>query len=274
MQALRERTQEPSTAPLDQEPVPRAPYPPAPAATRAEMLREAVLEELLGLVRAAEPAPADGVQGVRASSAPSEPVAEVTSVGPPARLGWPGLTRFRERHRQLRAGLIGALSVVGVGVVLWSLGVGALLAPAQNDPGDLSAVSTRPPDASARQPVKPRAKAAELRDAPPSQAPAKTPVRATKPSTVPATPDLPKLPGGPAVPEALRRLSWVPAPGATGYEIAIYSGSERVISRRTLSATVELTKPLASGSYRWYVWAVRDNVKDDAAIVSATLDIP
>lgn len=79
-------------------------------------------------------------------------------------------------------------------------------------------------------------------------------------------------------PEA-RTFAWAPAPGATGYEVQLFRGDERVFLGRTKQPRVTIGprwehegRPvtLRPGQYRWYVWPLETGgTRGDAPVVQA-----
>ena len=79
-----------------------------------------------------------------------------------------------------------------------------------------------------------------------------------------------------------QRLAWAPVAGADAYEIQLFSGAELLLQRRTTTASFDVPKrwqargkwvSLAPGTYRWYVWSIRDGERDERAVVQSQLTI-
>lgn len=70
-----------------------------------------------------------------------------------------------------------------------------------------------------------------------------------------------------------RKFAWAPVAGVASYEVAFFKNDVRVYRTRTRTATVSV--PVSSsragafspGTYKWYVWPVRNGRRDDVAIV-------
>jgi hypothetical protein len=86
----------------------------------------------------------------------------------------------------------------------------------------------------------------------------------------------------PPVPVQLPTFTWTPVPGATGYEFQLFRGSELLYTARTPKAS--LTVPPAwtvkgrlvrvtPGTYRWYVWPLAGETRQEPAIVQAKLTV-
>jgi hypothetical protein len=79
----------------------------------------------------------------------------------------------------------------------------------------------------------------------------------------------------------VRTLAWAPVPGATGYELWLYRGSERVLVQRTRSTRLTLPERwrhsgrvvrLEPGRYRWNVWALSSGGRlDPKPVVQAQI---
>jgi len=80
-----------------------------------------------------------------------------------------------------------------------------------------------------------------------------------------------------------RRFAWAPSPGASGYHVEVFRGSERVFAADAKRPTVvipeswtfdETSQKLEPGDYRWYVWPVNSAGRAAQAIVRARLVVP
>jgi hypothetical protein len=81
-------------------------------------------------------------------------------------------------------------------------------------------------------------------------------------------------------PRQSRPFAWAPVPGASGYRVEFFRGSERIFSRDTARPQLELPRKwrfsgriqtLRPGVYRWYVWPVQDDRRAPRATVQAEL---
>ncbi len=272
------------------------------SARRRALLREAMLEELLGLVSDTSAAPASRVPAA-ATQVPGPVPAPV--VAPPAPAPLPVFHR-RERVLAIAKGIVGT---VLVGATMWLLGLGALLPggplersqdvfvrsapPVATKPvgGETSATEDDAPAPRAATPAQPKPRASEpqvttpqtpkpragkpvlAKPATAKPAPRPKPSAKPKPPGAAAKPVAPSLPPGLGSPAGPRRLAWAPVAGVDGYEIALYRGNTRVVSATSKTAAYDLRKRLAPGVYLWYVWSVRGGNRDGVAIVRATLEI-
>jgi hypothetical protein len=86
----------------------------------------------------------------------------------------------------------------------------------------------------------------------------------------------------PPVPVQLPTFTWTPVPGATGYEFQLFRDSVLLYTARTPKAS--LTVPPAwtvkgrlvrvtPGTYRWYVWPLAGETRQEPAIVQAKLTV-
>jgi hypothetical protein len=75
-----------------------------------------------------------------------------------------------------------------------------------------------------------------------------------------------------------RRFTWAPAKRASGYDVELFRGSERVFVAETDAPAVEIPstwthagrrRTLEPGTYRWYVWPVTRSGRSARAIVQA-----
>jgi hypothetical protein len=84
---------------------------------------------------------------------------------------------------------------------------------------------------------------------------------------------------------ASRRFSWAPVVGATGYRVEFFRDGDgaRILARTTSDSGITIparwsherrTESLRSGSYRWYVWPVRNGRRSQRAHVQAALIVP
>jgi len=78
----------------------------------------------------------------------------------------------------------------------------------------------------------------------------------------------------------LRDFAWAPAAGAGAYEVAFYRAGVEVFRSYTIKPTIAIsviprgtatTTPtsVAPGTYEWYVWALRNSTRGNAAIVES-----
>ena len=86
---------------------------------------------------------------------------------------------------------------------------------------------------------------------------------APAPAPVPAAPEAPSGGGTQARAPEARTFAWAPAPGATGYEVQLFRGDDRVFLARTKQPRLTIgprwehegrAVTLRPGQYRWYVW--------------------
>jgi hypothetical protein len=80
-----------------------------------------------------------------------------------------------------------------------------------------------------------------------------------------------------------RRFAWAPSPGATGYHVEFFRGTERVFVQRTARPEVIVPgrwtfggsrQSLRPGEYRWYVWPESGGERRLGAIVQTSVVIP
>ena len=93
------------------------------------------------------------------------------------------------------------------------------------------------------------------------------------PSPTPATPRRPRSP-------LPRRFAWAPVAGADAYDVELFLGAQRVLSRRTTTPQLDIPPSwqylgrrftLVRGTYRWYVWAVASGKRAATAVVQSRL---
>lgn len=81
-----------------------------------------------------------------------------------------------------------------------------------------------------------------------------------------------------------RIFAWAPSPGAVGYEIQFFRGTERVLSRRVAGPRLALphrwryagkAQALKAGTYRWYVWPLRGStpIRSREPVVQASFRV-
>jgi hypothetical protein len=101
------------------------------------------------------------------------------------------------------------------------------------------------------------------------------------PKTIPVLPPpaAPASPPAAATKSEARTFAWAPAPGATGYEIQLFRGNDRVLVERTGETKLKIgprwtyegrTMSLQPGRYRWYVWPLgAGGARSDRPVVQA-----
>jgi hypothetical protein len=100
------------------------------------------------------------------------------------------------------------------------------------------------------------------------------------PKAIPVLPPAASPPPAPAAKIAgARTFAWAPAPGATGYEVQLFRGDDRVLVERTSQTRLKIgprwtyegrAMALAPGRYRWYVWPLgAGGARSDTPVVQA-----
>jgi hypothetical protein len=120
----------------------------------------------------------------------------------------------------------------------------------------------------------------------PRPKPASRPAPATPPAAKPTPQPRPKpaskpVPAAPA-PVSLPTFTWTPLATATGYEFQLFRGSELVFRARTPKPSIALPPAwtfkgrlvrVTPGTYRWYVWPLAGEKRQDTAVVQAKLTV-
>jgi hypothetical protein len=151
-------------------------------------------------------------------------------------------------------------------------------------------VSADPPSVTptSRPPAAPATQEPRTVGEPAAKDPPKTPTK-TQPKAQPAAPKaIPVLPPAPSPPPTAapaaktaeaRTFAWAPAPGATGYEVQLFRGNDRVLVERTEQTRLKIgpkwayegrPMTLEPGRYRWYVWPLgAGGTRSDTPVVQA-----
>ena len=220
---------------------------------------------------------------------PVMPLSERAVFGPPVVVNRDGLleppARRRRKGRRLVLGaLVASAVVIGVGSVMGESPLPSVDVPSWPvaDDGTPDAATPKP---KAKKPKpaavtkKPKPKTGSSSSSPPKKAKA-TPRPSTTPTAAKTT--TPKKKPATTVPEP-RRFAWAPVAGAVSYHVELFRGNDRVLARDTTQPVLELgptwehegrVMRLTDGSYRWYVWTVKESGRDPQAIVQATLTVP
>jgi hypothetical protein len=155
-------------------------------------------------------------------------------------------------------------------------------------------VSADPPSVTptSKQPPAPATRETGTAGKPAAKDPPKTQPKAepkAQPKAQPAAPKaIPVLPPAPSPPPATapaaktaeaRTFAWAPAPGATGYEVQLFRGDDRVLVERTEQTRLKIGPrwtyegrgmALEPGRYRWYVWPLgAGGTRSDTPVVQA-----
>lgn len=266
---------------------------PIPASKRA-LLREALADELLELVE--ETGELKGEQAPPALAASSWFPGAAGTAAPPAATPVQPAPSPADRLALAKATARGVVGTVFVCAMLWMLGVAALLPGGPSATPDVKVVTSTPPVVRPAAPQAPapgppiaNPPAAAKPEPQPQPKPKPAPAKAAKPST-PATKPAPKravtpkspapasakppvLPAGLDTPAGPRRLAWAPVSGVSRYDIQLFRGNTLVFSGTSKTASYELRKRLEPGTYLWYVWPVRNGIRDSVAVVRASLKI-
>jgi hypothetical protein len=109
---------------------------------------------------------------------------------------------------------------------------------------------------------------------PKAQPAAPKPIPVLPPASSPSPASAPAAQGTQA-----RTFAWAPAPGATGYEVQLFRGDDRVLVERTEQTRLKIgprwtyegrAMTLRPGRYRWYVWPLGSGgARSDTPVVQA-----
>jgi Meckel syndrome type 1 protein len=150
------------------------------------------------------------------------------------------------------------------------------------DPPSVTPPTSKQPAAPAARQPGPAAGKPATKDPPKTQPKDQPKARPATPKTIPVLPPASSPPpsAAPATkPTQARTFAWAPAPGATGYEVQLFRGDDRVLVERTSQTRLKIgpkwtyegrAMALAPGRYRWYVWPLgAGGARSDTPVVQA-----